>query len=47
MRFSRIIFCVLVILVTGTAVWAQTKRIVIAASTVLDARATCCTTLTS
>src|SRR5216684_1727795 len=38
MRFARIIFCILVILVTGTAVWAQTKRIVIAASTVLDGK---------
>src|SRR6266849_6598536 len=38
MRFARIIFCVLVILVTGTAAWAQTKRIVIAAGTVLDGK---------
>src|SRR5258707_14273902 len=38
MRFARIIFCILVILVTGTAAWAQTKRIVIAASTVLDGK---------
>ncbi len=38
MRFARITFCILVILVTGTAAWAQTKRIVIAASTVLDGK---------
>ena len=38
MRFAKIIFCLLIILGTGTAVWAQTKRIVIAASTVLDGK---------
>ena len=36
MRFPRVIFCLLVALGTGTAAWAQAKRIVIAASTVLD-----------
>src|SRR5713101_2444307 len=38
MRFARIIFCLLIILGNGTAAWAQTKRIVIAASTVLDGK---------
>jgi imidazolonepropionase-like amidohydrolase len=36
MRFAKIIFCLLIILGTGSAAWAQTKRIVIAANTVLD-----------
>src|SRR5712691_1094816 len=36
MRFGKIIFCLLIILGTGPAAWAQTKRIVIAAGTVLD-----------
>src|SRR6266852_85869 len=36
MRFAKIIFCLLIIPGTGTAAWAQTKRIVIGASTVLD-----------
>jgi imidazolonepropionase-like amidohydrolase len=36
MRFAKIIFCLLIILGNGTAAWAQTKRIVIAASTMLD-----------
>ncbi|HSP62727.1 MAG TPA: amidohydrolase family protein [Pyrinomonadaceae bacterium] len=36
MRFVKIIFCLLIILGTGAAAWAQPKRMVIAASTVLD-----------
>jgi len=38
MRFAKIIFCLLIILGNGTAAWAQTKRVVIAASTVLDGK---------
>src|SRR5712692_3951164 len=38
MRFAKIILCLLIIPGTGTAAWAQTKRIVIAASTVLDGK---------
>src|SRR5437899_5522495 len=38
MRFARVIFCIVIILGTGAAAWAQTKRTVIAASTVLDGK---------
>src|SRR2546425_3172874 len=38
MRFASVTFCIVIILSTGAAAWAQTKRIVIAASTVLDGK---------
>src|SRR5260370_11106589 len=36
MRFAKVTFCILIIISIGAAASAQTKRIVIAASTVLD-----------
>ena len=38
MRFAKLTFCILIILGIGAAACAQTKRIVIAASTVLDGK---------
>src|ERR1700674_4111508 len=38
MRCAKIIFCLLIILGNGMVAWAQTKRVVIAASTVLDGK---------
>src|ERR1700674_459379 len=38
MRCAKIIFCLLIILGNGMVAWAQTKRVVIAASIVLDGK---------
>jgi hypothetical protein len=38
MQFAKVTFCILIILSIGAAACAQPKRIVIAASTVLDGK---------